>query len=179
VPDRIDGYAAAIFELARAEGELSRVEREFYAIARTIESSPELRDAMIDPRLPAERKQAIVDELVGGRASEVTVNLVGLLIGQGRASELPAIADRLADQAARSAGVELAEVRSAIPLDDAAVERLKAALAKSTGRPVEVRTVVDPSVLGGIVARVGDTVIDGSVRSRLDSLRAALKGSGS
>jgi F-type H+-transporting ATPase subunit delta len=175
VADRVDAYAAAIFELAGAEGDVSRVEREFYAIARSVESSPELRDALLDPRLPTERKQAVVDDLVGGRASQLTVNLVSLVIAQGRASELGSIADALAQRAARAGGVEVAEIRSAIPLDDATVARLSAALAKAIGRPVEARTIVDPTVMGGVVARVGDTVIDGSVRSRLLSLRAAMK----
>lgn len=173
--DRIDGYAAAIFALAQAEGSLARVESEFFAVARSVESSPELREALTDPRLPAERKQSIVDDLVGGRASELTVNLVGLVISQGRASDLPAIADRLAQQAARSGGRDVAEIRSAIELDEATVRRLSAALERAVGTPVEVRTVIDPAVMGGVVARVGDVVIDGSVRSRLQSLRTALE----
>ena len=173
--DRIDGYARAIFALAEAEGDPTRVEREFFTVARSIESSPELREALTDPRLPVERKQAIVDDLVGGRASELTANLVGLVISQGRASELPAIADRLAQQAARSGGKDVAEIRSAIELDPATVERLAAALSRTVGTPVEVRTIVDPTVLGGIIARIGDIVIDGSVHSRLQSLRTALE----
>jgi F-type H+-transporting ATPase subunit delta len=175
VTDRIDGYAAAVFEIARAEGELGRVEREFLAVARSIETSPELRERLVDARLPVERKHAIVHELVGGRASELTVNLVAFIIGQGRASELPVMARRLAQQVAREAGGELAEVRAAIPLDDATIERLTAALSKAVGRQVVVRTILDPTVMGGIVARVGDVVIDGSVQSRLQSLRAAMK----
>jgi F-type H+-transporting ATPase subunit delta len=175
VADRVDAYAAAIFELAGAEGDLGRVETEFYAIARSVETSPDLRDALLNPLLPTDRKQAVVDSLVGGRASQLTVNLVSLVISQGRASELGAIADQLAQLVARSGGSDVAEIRSAIPLDDETVRRLSAALSKATGRPVEARTIVDPSVIGGVVARVGDTVIDGSVRSRLQSLRAAAK----
>lgn len=173
--DRIDGYAAALFELAQAEGELSKVEREFYTIARSFADSPELRDSLVDPKIPLERKQGIIDDLVGGRASGVTVNLLNLVVGQGRASDIPAIAERLAGRAAASAGKQVAEVRSAIELDDATVKRLAAALARATGHEVEVRTVIDPSVLGGIVARVGDTVIDGTVKRRLESLRTAVR----
>ncbi|MGF1668642.1 MAG: ATP synthase F1 subunit delta [Acidimicrobiia bacterium] len=173
--DRVDAYAAAIFELAGAEGDTSRVERELYAIARSVETSPALRDALLDPRLPVERKHSVVDDLLGGRASQLTVNLVSFIITQGRSSDLSAIADRLSQKVAHSGGADVAEIRSAIPLDDATVQRLSAALVKATGRPVEARTIVDPSVLGGVVARVGDTVIDGSIRSRLQSLRAAMK----
>ena len=173
--DRVDGYAAAIFELARAEDDLSRVEQEFYTIARSLESSTELREALTDPSLPLDRKQKIVNDLVGGRASRLTTNFVNLVVAQGRTADLGSIADKLAHQRAKATGGDVAEVRSAVPLDDATVQRLAAALARSLGREVEVRTVVDPTVLGGIVARVGDTVIDGSVRHRLETLRTALK----
>ncbi len=173
--DRIDGYASALFELAQAEGELKKVEREFYSVARAVAGSDELRDTLSDPKLPLDRKHAILDDLVGGRVSGVTVNMLQLVVSQGRASDIPAIAERLAGRAAASAGKQIAEVRSAIELDEATVERLAAALAKATGREVEVRTVVDPSVVGGIVARIGDTVIDGSVRRRLESLRTAVR----
>lgn len=172
---RVDGYAAAIFELARAENELSRVEREFFAIARSLQTSSELRDALTNPALPAERKQGIVDDLVGGKASRLTTNFVNLIVSQGRMSDLGTIADRLGRHRAKAGGREVAEIRSAVPLEDAVVRRLAAALARSVGYEVEVRTVVDPSVLGGVVARIGDTVIDGSVRSRLESLRTAMR----
>lgn len=173
--DRIDGYAAALFELAKAEGELSKVEREFYSIGRTFASSTELRDTLSDPKLPSDRKQAILDDLVGGRVSGVTVAMLNLVVSQGRAADIPAIAERLAGRAAASAGKQLAEVRSAIELDEATVARLTAALSRAVGTEVEVRTVVDPSVLGGIVATVGDTVIDGTVKRRIESLRTAAR----
>lgn len=173
--DRIDGYARAIVELARAEGELARVESELYTIARAIEGARELRDALTDPRIPYERKKAIVDDLVGGRASLVTVNSVSLVVAQERAADLPAIADRLSSMAAATVGKEIAAVRSAVPLDEPTVERLAAALTKAVGRPVDVRVVVDPGLVGGIVAQVGDTVIDGSVRRRLETLKTALR----
>lgn len=173
--DRIDGYANAVFEMAQAEGQLARVEPEFYAVARAIDRSPELREALTDPRLPSDRKQSIVDDLVGGRALELTANLVGLVVSQGRAADLAAIAERVSARSAASEGKALAEVRSAIELDEETVERLAAALSKKLGRHVEVRTVVDPAVLGGIVARVGDTVIDGSIARRLSSLRQTLQ----
>ena len=97
------------------------------------------------------------------------------MLGQGLAAEMGSVATALAEQAAASRNRRMAEIRSAIPLEPATVERLAAALGRATGSTVEVKTVVDPTVVGGIVARVGDTVIDGSVASKLDSLRNALQ----
>jgi F-type H+-transporting ATPase subunit delta len=173
-PDRIRGYARGVFEMARGEGVLERVEDELLAISRAFETSPELRSNLTDPQLPLEKKQGIVDELIGGRASSLTVGLVQLLVSQNHASELPSIASAVAEAAASSR--DKAVVRSAVPLDDATVQRLTSSLGRATGKNVEVKVVVDPSVIGGIVARVGDTVIDGSIAKRVDSARQAVKG---
>jgi F-type H+-transporting ATPase subunit delta len=96
-----------------------------------------------------------------------------MVVGTGRARELPTIIRQLVEMSAAEANKEVAEVRSAIPLTDDQRKRLAEALGEATGKQVEVKVVVDPSVMGGIVAQVGDTVIDGSVRSRLDKLKNA------
>ena len=174
-PDLVQGYAAGLLELARAEGAVDRVSDELYRIARALETSTELRLALSDPRLPMERKQGIVEDLLGGRVLPLTLNLVSLLVAAGRSSALPAIADRLAEQAAAERDRAVAEVRTAFELDEETVGRLAAALSRATGKQVEVKTVVDPSLLGGLVTVVGDTVIDGSLRHRLEGLRQALQ----
>ena len=173
--DRIKGYAAGIFEIAKAEGELDKVKSELLTVARTFETSNELRDALSDPRLPADRKQSIVDDLLGARASQLTVGIVGFIVGTGKATSLPAIVDALADTSAAASNREVAEIRTAVDLDDATVARITAALEKATGKQLESNVIVDPSVVGGILARVGDTVIDGSIQKRLAGLRQAMK----
>ncbi|MFP3914281.1 MAG: FoF1 ATP synthase subunit delta, partial [Actinomycetota bacterium] len=126
--DRISGYAAGILEMARAEGVLERVESELYELSRQIGSTPDLRSALTDPQLPLERKRTIISDLLGGRASSLTVALVEFLLGRDLASDLGAIASSLAEQAAASRNRQLAEIRSAIPLEPETVERLAAAL---------------------------------------------------
>jgi len=172
--DRIEGYASAVFEIARSEGELERVGDELYRIARSFEASAELRDALTDRRIPIDRKLAVLGDLLDDKASALSVSIVNFIVGVGRAADLPDIADRLAARAAGERDAVIAEVRSAIELDDETVARLAVSLSKATGKQVEVKTVVDPAVLGGIVARVGDTVIDGSLRHRLEELRDKL-----
>jgi len=171
---RIDGYATAIFEVAKAEDELVRVGDELFRIARAFESSAELRAALTDPRLPLERKQGIVDDLLGGKTSSLAINLVNFVVGVGMTSDLPAIADRLAERAAAERNKVLAEVRTAVELDEETIGRLGESLSRATGKDVEVKTVVDPSIVGGIVAKVGDIVIDGSLSNRMQELRETL-----
>ena len=172
--DRISGYASAILDLADAEGELSRVETEFLALGQAFEKSAELRATLTDPNLPLDKKSAIIDDLIGGRASSLTVGLVQFIVGLGRSSEIPDIARSFVEKAVESRSMALAEVRSAVPLDDATIERLAAALGKATGKKVEVKVVVDESVIGGIVARVGDVVIDGTIANAIGDLRQAV-----
>jgi F-type H+-transporting ATPase subunit delta len=174
VDDRISGYASAILDLAKAEGQLDRVESEFLAIGQAVETSADLRSTLTDPQLPIDKKQAVIDDLIGGRASSLTVGLVQFIVGQGRSSEIPSIAKSFVEKAVESRDRAVAEVRSAVPLDDPTVERLATALGKATGKRVEVKVIVDESVMGGIVARVGDVVIDGTVANAIGELRQAV-----
>ncbi|MEO6125456.1 MAG: ATP synthase F1 subunit delta [Ilumatobacteraceae bacterium] len=171
---RIEGYAKALFEIARAEGSLDEVEDELFRFARSYESSDALRNALTDDMIPAAKRQAIVEDLLGGKATSTTTQLVSMVVGSGRGRDLPAIIDLLVARASSSKNLEVAEVRTAVALSDDQQARLSAALANATGKQVNLKVVVDPSVLGGIIATVGDTVIDGTVRTRLDQLKARL-----
>ncbi|MDP9069762.1 MAG: ATP synthase F1 subunit delta [Actinomycetota bacterium] len=172
--DRVDAYATALFAVALAEGQLETVEEELFRVARTFEGNDDLRSKLTDEAIPVDRRQGIVEDLLGGRASPVTTALVSFVVGAGRARHLPAIVDKLVEQAAQQRSEAVAEVRSAIPLDGDQRARLAEALSSATGKQVSIKTVVDPSILGGIVAEIGDTVIDGSVRHRLDQLKESL-----
>ena len=172
--NRIDGYARALFEVARAEGTLDEVEDELFRFARSYESSDALRNALTDEQIPAGKRQAIVEGLLGGKATSTTTQLVSMVVGSGRGRDLPAIIDKLVARASSAKNLELAEVRTAVPLTQDQETRLAAALANATGKQVNVKVVVDPSVLGGVVATIGDTVIDGSVRTRIDQLKSRL-----
>jgi len=130
-----------------------------------------LRSSLEDQRIPAARRQQIVEDLLDGKASPVTSSLVSLVVANGRVRELGGIVDRLVALSASRTNRQIAEVRSAVELDDDQKRRLAEALKVSTGLDVEVVVVVDPSVMGGLVTQIGDTVIDGSVRSRLTQLR--------
>jgi F-type H+-transporting ATPase subunit delta len=172
--DRTLAYADALFAVARAEGTLAEVEEELFRFSQALESSDELREVLTDAHVPASRRQQIVEDLLGDKALPLTTALVSMIVGAGRAADLPAITRELVARTAAEANKEVAEVRSAVKLSAAQRKRLSEALNAATGKQVEVKEIVDPSILGGIVAQVGDTVIDGSVRNRLDQLKQAL-----
>lgn len=168
---RVDAYARAFLEVARAEGYLADIEDDVFRFARTYEGADDLRMALTDPALPLERRVAVVDELMGGKALPASVALVNLVVSAGRISDLAEIVDRFVELAAAERQHEVAEVRSAVPLDEEQRTRLADALSRATRKNIEVKVIVDPSVLGGLVATIGDTVIDGTVRHRLDQLK--------
>ena len=169
--ERVEAYAQGFIRVARAEQQRTAVEDDLFRFARALEANDELRGALGDRTVPPERRIAIVEELMGGVGVPVSVGLVSMVVGADRAGELPAVVDRFLELSAEERRHDVAEVRAAVPLDDRLRERLAKALSDATGKQVEVKVVVDPSVLGGIVARIGDTVIDGTVRHRLEQLK--------
>lgn len=172
--DLVAGYAHAMFMVARAEGVLPAVEDELYAFGSALERSTGLRESLTDAALPAERKKGVVQDLLGDRAHPVTIGLLGFVIDLGRAREIPKIVEGLAEMAAEQRRHALAEVRVAVDVSAEQRGRLERALSRATGRQVDVKVVVDPSVVGGVIARVGDEVFDGSIARRLEDARRAL-----
>jgi F-type H+-transporting ATPase subunit delta len=172
--ERDKAYAAAIAAVARAEGELGKVQDELFSLSRTLGGSEELLTTLTDAQVPVARRQQIVEDLLQGKVSTSTVATVSMVVAAGRARDIAGIADELVALGAAEGGRDVAVVRSAIDLTDDQKTRLAAALQTAIGKPVDIRVVIDPSVLGGLVAQVGDTVIDGSVRRRLDLLKQAI-----
>lgn len=170
----VNGYAQALFAVAEAEGSLEAVEDELFRFGKAVEREPGLRDALVDPSLPVDRKKAILQDLLGDRASPHTLGLLGFIVDQGRAKELPRIVTALAEVSAERRRKAVAEVRVAVPLDATRRGRLEKALARATDREVDLKVLVDPAVIGGVVARVGDQVFDGTIRRRLDLARERL-----
>lgn len=168
------GYAEGLFRIAEVEGELEAVEGQLYAFAKLLERETNVREALIDPELPGENKRGLIRDALGERANPIAVNILGFLVEQGHARDLGRIVEGLATVSAERRQHALAEVRSAVPLNERQRTRLAQALSKATGRRIEVKSVVDPGVLGGVIARVGDEIFDGSVRSRLDEAKQHL-----
>ena len=169
--DRNDLYADAMFALLTAEGNAGEVQDELFRFARILEGNDELRHTLQDSRLPVERRLQIIEDLLGEKATRLTIAIVSMVVSSGRIAELPLMVDTLLELCAAGTDKAVAQVQSAVELTDEQKTRLAAALKQSTGKDVEIVVIIDPSVIGGIVTRIGDTVIDGSVRHRLAQLR--------
>jgi len=170
---RITAYADAAFAIALAEGDLAEVEDELFRLGRVLQSSDELRSALADQHVPVSRRQQIIEDLLEGKATQTTLAIVSMIVGAGRAADLGKIADELVQRTARNSGQAVAEVRSAVALTDAQLAELTAALKIRTNMDITIKNIVDPSVMGGLVTQIGDSVLDGSIRTRLNQLRDA------
>lgn len=168
------GYAHALLAVARAEGDVETTRDQLVDVSRALEGNEELRTTLGNNLLPAASRLQIVDDLLSGKATDTVRALVGMIVSAGRGAEFASIVDEFRSAAASAGGKRVATVRSAVALTDDQMTRLAHALSASTGSPVELENIVDPEVVGGAVTTIGDTVIDGTVRTRLNKLRDVL-----
>ena len=168
-------YARAILELADEAKQLDRVAKDLVDAAEMWKSSSELRDLFSNPSFSADvRKKALVDLTTRAAFSPLVKNALLYLNDRRRIEFLPDIAEAFGVLAEARAGKVRAEVISAAPLGEAYYLQLKKALEDVTGKAVTIDKKTDPSLIGGVITRVGDQVFDGSLRTRLQELTESL-----
>lgn len=172
--DHITGYAEALLAVARADGNLETVKAQLVEVATAITGNEELRSTLSNNLLPAATRGQIIDDLLANKTSDTTRALSGLIVSSGHGADFSNIVDAFISRSAAAAGKAVATVRSAVALSDEQQTRLAAALKANTGREVELQVVIDPTVVGGAITTMGDTVIDGSLRSRLAKMRETI-----
>ena len=175
--DAIEQVAVEAMVLAaEAEGSLDDLEDGLFRFGRVVAGQPDLRAALADLSLPAERKQALLGALLDGKVTPVTLRLITQVVLHPRGRSLTAALDLCAGIAARRREQLIAVVRSAIELSASQRSRLAEALAASYGHQVHLNVVIDPSVVGGISVQIGDELIDGTAARKLAAVRRKLAG---
>ncbi len=172
--DQIKGYAEALLAVARADGNTDTVKSELIAVANAVDNNEELRSSLSNNLLPSATRNQILDDILAGKVSDTARGLAGMIVSAGKGSQFGEIVQSFVAASAAESGASVATVRSAVALSADQESRLAAALKQKMGSDVEVQVVVDPSVVGGAVTTIGDTVIDGSLRTRLNSMRSTL-----
>lgn len=168
-------YARALLDLAVEQNALEPVGASLDAVARAFHGSAELRDLMANPAVTPANRQSVLAQILGKLgAHPLAVNLLRLMIDRGRAVYIEATAREFAGMLDERLGRLHAKVTSAVPLDAAAVEKIRAQLTAVTAKKVSVESAVDPSLLGGVVAQVGSMTFDGSLATQLQTLRRDL-----
>lgn len=166
-------YAEAAFAIATDDHSVDAWRRELDLAAGVLED-PTVARGLSDPTVASERREQAVQAGFGSTVSEPVLNLLGLLVQRGRIEDLPRVATEFQRLDNERLGITPARAISAAPLEPAEVTALTARLEQMTGGRIELEQEVDPSLLGGLVVRVGDRLIDGSVRGRLERLRNQL-----
>lgn len=165
-----------LLRTAEAGGVLGEVEDQLFRFERILDSQADLVTLLDEVSVPAERRTALLRDVVFGRVHPVTQRLLEHAVASPRKRSLEQAIDDLLQAAAARRERSVARVLSAVPVTARQEERLAQALTEIYGRPIAVRTAVDPSVWGGLVIRIGDELIDGSVAGRFTAIRAALVG---
>ncbi|MFC5403577.1 F0F1 ATP synthase subunit delta [Cohnella soli] len=168
-------YAKALFQLAQERGQVAETEVQLKAIVTAIDGDANVRAFLVAPNITLDKKQQALNNAFGGHASPIVLNLVSLLVERGRESELPAVLAaylQVAGDALRRAD---AHVVSSQPLSEMEKIKLAEKFGATLGKSVRVTNEVDPSLLGGLTVRIGDTLYDGSLRGKLQRLDKTLQ----
>ena len=170
-------YASALADVAVERREEREVQRELEQWASMIENNAQLREAFANPTVPYEQKRTVLDELLSRtRVRETTASFLRVLLKNQRLSELREIVSRFGQVLDERAGVVAANVTTARPIPEDLRNTLHEALTAATGRTVRLSFTTDETIIGGLVARIGSTIFDGSVESHLNRLAEGLAG---
>ena len=168
-------YAKAIFDIGSQQGDLTKLGQDIRSLAKAMNESKELQTVLTNPAIRRGDRKRVVDGLLQSIGVQTASrNMVYLLLEGERMGSIPSISRALDEMIEAKAGRVTAEVISAKPLDPSQLSQINAALEKLSGKKVSVTTRQDPELLGGVVAKVGDTVYDGSLRTQLRTLRDEL-----
>lgn len=166
-------YAQAIFDLAREENKLEQWSNDLTALSQVF-SQPQARVFLENPKTARDKKLQFVQTVVGKRVSPQALKLAQMLVQRDRFTYATSILEAYTSMWNRLRGIEVAHVTTAIPVDAAEAKQIQTRLAALTGKQITLDLKVDPDIIGGMVAQVGDTLLDGSIRTRLQNLRKQL-----
>ena len=163
-------YAQAAFEIAKAQGALDVWERDLGRLLAAMQN-PTVHEFFDNPAIPDEAKRRAIGTLLPADADKLVRNLTLLMLDRDRLTILPAVVETFHDLVLEDRGVAIANITTAIELSPAELQQVVDQLNRIVGMEISPRTFVDPSIIGGVLVHVGDTLIDGSVRSQLVRLR--------
>lgn len=171
---RIAGFSQALLESLDGKPDIAQVEDELFRFARTIETNSRLRRVLSGIGSDSIQRRGIVADLLSTKSHPVTLEIALFAAASDRLRDFVEVLDAIVARAAEIRNRKVANVRSAIELSPSQIDQISQALTRATGTEVEMRTSVDPSLIGGVVAVVGDTIFDGSIRNRIEQLRVRL-----
>ncbi len=171
---RIAGYSQALLESLDGTPDLELVEAQLFSFSRIVENDPRLRKVLSGIGSEPQQRKSLVTALLSGKSHAITLQIAEFAASTDRLRDFVEVLDSVVERAARLRHRKVAVVQSATELTQAQMDQISEALSRAVGSEVEMRASVNPSLVGGVVAVVGDTVFDGSVRRRIEQLRVRL-----
>lgn len=169
-------YSEAVFELANEQDRADEIKDELDSLAKVFNDNPELGKLLSAPTVSMGEKLDIVEKLFKGKVSDTSYNLLCVVTEKGRARLVPLIAEDYRNRWYEMKNIAEVKVTSSMPLSDGLKAKLKAKLEKVWGKSVILTEKVDPDIMGGIVVNYGNTMMDGSVKSKLEAIQKQIKG---
>jgi F-type H+-transporting ATPase subunit delta len=167
----VRGYSEALFQMARAEESLDRVEEELTRLKNGLESNAEIKEFLSNLQISPEGKKSAISQIFGDKVSTLTLNWLNLVIDQGRQRKLPGMIEVFFTLAKESREKVTAEVITAVPLSEDLIQRLEKELSRASKKQVYLKPMVDESILGGVIVKIENKIIDGSVKHRLEEIK--------
>ncbi|MBZ4687932.1 MAG: F-type H+-transporting ATPase subunit delta [Clostridia bacterium] len=168
-------YAQALFELGQEKDLLEEIQKDLKLVINVIAENEELKKVVEHQLIMAEDKQEIFKEIFADKVNPITLNFLLLVIQKRREFYLQSMYEQFLEYLDEFRGIEEARVKSAVQLSDDIRKSLEKQLEKVTGKKIRLKTEVDPEILGGLTVRIGDKVIDGSIKTRLNLLQKHLR----
>jgi F-type H+-transporting ATPase subunit delta len=170
-------YAKALVEIGQEKDALDKYGQDLTALSELVDTSRDFREVLINPVFTKEDKKRIADEVLAKMETDpMVINFVNLLIDRKRIDQLTGIKNAFLEEVDEIRGITRGEVVSAEALNEEQMGRLTDALSQISGKQVLVTAKVDPTLIGGLAARVGDKLFDGTIRTQLSQLKESLKG---
>ena len=170
----IKRYATALFDLAASEGTTQKYEEEVKVITRALHDEPDFMAVLNNHKVTMEDKISLIENVFADRVSNPIIGLMVLLVKKGRQSDLLGVLEAFLERVKAESGIVKAVITSAVPLKEAQLTALKEKLEASTESKIEIETIVDTSIIAGLVIKVGDKVVDASVKGEMQTLKKQL-----
>lgn len=167
-------YATALFDLAVSEGAMAKYEEEVKVIVRALRDEPDFMAVLNDHKVTKENKISLVENVFTDKVSNPIVGLLVLLVNKGRQGHLLEILEAFLERVKAESGITKAVITSAVPLKEAQVTAIREKLEAGTKSKIEIETIVDTSIIAGLVIRVGDKVVDASIKGEMQTLKKQL-----
>lgn len=167
-------YATALFDIAFEKGAMVKFEEEARMILKVLTDEADYIKLLSHPSITEQQKIELVENAFMGKVADEFVALMALVVKKTRTEYLVSILEKFISMAEEASGILKATVTSAMPLTNQQLAQIKADMEQNTGKTIEIEAIIDASLIGGLIVRVGDKVVDGSIKGQMDALKSQL-----